>query len=163
MGSFASWVRTRKATATALALTLLAGVPLTFAVLHQGFPVTDPDLDARDVWVTNAKDLLAGRLNKPIGELDAAVNTATNEFDVLQNGDDAAIPHDNAEQLFELMMDCFDFADLFANGLEESGVTVTDEQRQCLSDKLADSDAFREAMIGEFCPGWMLTIRPGSL
>ncbi|WP_022887786.1 Ig-like domain-containing protein [Agromyces italicus] len=89
MGTFASWIRTRKATATTLALTLLAGVPLTFAVLHQGFPVTDPDLRARDVWVTNAKDLLAGRLNRPIGELDAAVSTATNEFDVLQNGDDA--------------------------------------------------------------------------
>ncbi|MFB9642212.1 Ig-like domain-containing protein [Agromyces lapidis] len=89
MGTFASWVRTRKATATTLALTLLAGVPLTFAVLHQGFPVTDPDLRARDVWVTNAKDLLAGRLNRPIGELDAAVSTATNEFDVFQNGDDA--------------------------------------------------------------------------
>jgi len=89
VGTFASWVRARKATATVVALTLLAGVPLTFAVLHQGFPVTDPDLDARDVWVTNGKDLLAGRLNRPIGELDAAVNTATNEFDVLQNGDDA--------------------------------------------------------------------------
>lgn len=89
MGSFTSWVRTRKATATTLALTLIAGVPLTFAVLHQGFPVTDPDLDARDVWVLNEHDLLAGRLNRPIGELDAAVNTATNEFDVLQNGDDA--------------------------------------------------------------------------
>ncbi|MFF2270902.1 Ig-like domain-containing protein [Agromyces sp. NPDC058136] len=89
MGSFTSWVRTRKATATTLALALIAGVPLTAAVLHQGFPVTDPDLRARDVWVTNAKDLLAGRLNKPIGELDAAVPTATNEFDVFQNGDDA--------------------------------------------------------------------------
>ncbi|MFF2495005.1 Ig-like domain-containing protein [Agromyces sp. NPDC058064] len=89
MGSFSTWVRTRKATATTLALSLIAGVPLTFAVLHQGFPVTDPDLRARDVWVTNAQDLLAGRLNRPIGELDAAVSTATNEFDVFQNGDDA--------------------------------------------------------------------------
>ena len=51
----------------------LAGVPLTFAVLHQGFPVTDPDLRARDVWVTNGEDLLAGRLNRQIEELDAAV------------------------------------------------------------------------------------------
>lgn len=89
VGTFTSWVRARKATATTVSLALLAGVPLTFAVLHQGFPVTDPDLRARDVWVTNAKDLLAGRLNRPIGELDAAVSTATNDFDVFQNGDTA--------------------------------------------------------------------------
>lgn len=89
MGVFTSWIRTRKTTATITTLALIAGVPLAFAVLHQGFPVTDPDLRARDVWVTNAKDLLAGRLNRPIGELDAAVSTATNEFDVFQDGDSA--------------------------------------------------------------------------
>ncbi|MDR6907646.1 hypothetical protein J2X63_003354 [Agromyces sp. 3263] len=89
MGVFTSWIRARKTTATITTLALIAGVPLAFAVLHQGFPVTDPDLRARDVWVTNAKDLLAGRLNRPIGELDAAVSTATNEFDVFQDGDSA--------------------------------------------------------------------------
>ncbi|HZW41833.1 MAG TPA: Ig-like domain-containing protein, partial [Agromyces sp.] len=88
MGTFTSWVRTRKATATTVAITLIAGVPLTFAVLHQGFPVTDVDLDARDVWVTNGKELLAGRLNRQIEELNAAVSTASNAFDVLQDGDD---------------------------------------------------------------------------
>ncbi len=88
MGSFTSWVRARKAVASTVAITLLAGVPLTFAVLHQGFPVTDVDLAAREVWVTNGKELLAGRLNRQIEELDAAVNTASNAFDVLQDGDD---------------------------------------------------------------------------
>ncbi|WP_022891779.1 Ig-like domain-containing protein [Agromyces subbeticus] len=88
MGTFTSWVRTRKATASTVAITLLAGVPLTFAVLHQGFPVTDVDLEAREVWVTNGKELLAGRLNRQIEELNAAVNTASNAFDVLQDGDD---------------------------------------------------------------------------
>ena len=48
-------------------------------VLHQGFPVTDPDLRARDVWVTNGQELLAGRLNRQIEELDAAVATASND------------------------------------------------------------------------------------
>ena len=48
MGTFTSWVRTRKAAASTVAITLLAGVPLTFAVLHQGFPVTDVDLAARE-------------------------------------------------------------------------------------------------------------------
>lgn len=75
--------------ATTVAISLLAGVPLTFAVLHQGFPVTDPDLRAREVWVTNGEELLAGRLNRQIEELDAAVSTVSNEMDVFQNGDDA--------------------------------------------------------------------------
>ncbi|MFD4420331.1 Ig-like domain-containing protein [Agromyces sp. NPDC058484] len=89
VGAFAAWVRARKTVASGVALAVLAGVPLGFAVLHQGFPVTDPDLRARDVWVTNAEELLAGRLNRQIEELDASVATATNEIDVFQNGDDA--------------------------------------------------------------------------
>jgi large repetitive protein len=89
VGSFTSWFQGRKQVASVTALAVLAGVPLGFAVLHQGFPVTDPDLRAREVWVTNAEELLAGRLNRQIEELDAAVATATNEIDVFQNGDDA--------------------------------------------------------------------------
>lgn len=89
MGTFTSWLRPRKTMATTVAISLLAGVPLTFAVLHQGFPVTDPDLRAREVWVTNGEELLAGRLNRQIEELDAAVSTVSNDMDVFQNGDDA--------------------------------------------------------------------------
>ena len=74
--------------ASAVALAVVVGVPVTFAVLHQGFPVTDPDLRARDVWVTNGQELLAGRLNRQIEELDAAVATASNDVDVFQDGDD---------------------------------------------------------------------------
>ncbi|GAA1832946.1 Ig-like domain-containing protein [Agromyces salentinus] len=91
MSTFTSWLRARKSIASGAAIAVLAGVPITFAVLHQGFPVTDPDLRAREVWVTNAEELLAGRLNRQIEELDAAVSTASNEADVLQNGDDAFI------------------------------------------------------------------------
>ncbi|MBT2499659.1 tandem-95 repeat protein [Agromyces sp. ISL-38] len=89
MGTFSSWLRPRKTMATTVAISVLAGVPLTFAVLHQGFPVTDPDLRAREVWVTNGEELLAGRLNRQIEELDAAVSTVSNDMDVFQNGDDA--------------------------------------------------------------------------
>ena len=77
-----------QAVASAVALAVAVGVPVTFAVLHQGFPVTDPDLRARDVWVTNGQELLAGRLNRQIEELDAAVATASNDVDVFQDGDD---------------------------------------------------------------------------
>ena len=88
MGKLSSWLRVRKTTASVAAIAVLAGVPLTFAVLHQGFPVTDVDLTARDVWVTNGKELLAGRLNRQIEELNGAVNASSNTFDVLQDGDD---------------------------------------------------------------------------
>ncbi|MGO4691823.1 Ig-like domain-containing protein [Glaciibacter sp. 2TAF33] len=86
--SLRSWLRTRKTTASVVAIAVMAGVPLTFAVLHQGFPVTDVDLTARDVWVTNGKQLLAGRLNRQIEELNGSVNAASNLFTVLQDGDD---------------------------------------------------------------------------
>ena len=82
-------MRTRRKTASVVALAVLAGVPVGIAALHQGFPVTDPDLRAREVWVTNAEELLAGRLNRQIEELDAAVAAATNDIDVFQHGDDA--------------------------------------------------------------------------
>jgi len=88
---FTTWLRARKSIASGAAIAVLAGVPLGFAVLHQGYPVTDPELHAREVWVTNAEDLLAGRLNRQIEELDAAVSTASNEIDVFQNGSDAFI------------------------------------------------------------------------
>ncbi|MGI9824000.1 Ig-like domain-containing protein [Agromyces sp. Marseille-Q5079] len=91
MSTFTSWLRARKTLASGLAIAVLAGVPVTIAVLHEGFPVTDPDLRAREVWVTNAEELLTGRLNRQIEELDAAVSTASNEADVFQNGDDAFI------------------------------------------------------------------------
>ncbi|SFR75244.1 Fibronectin type III domain-containing protein [Agromyces sp. CF514] len=91
MAGFTSWFRTRKTVATTTAIAVLVGAPVTLAVLHQGFPVTDPDLRAREVWVTNAEDLLAGRLNRQIEELDAAVSTASNDTDVFQNGDDAFV------------------------------------------------------------------------
>lgn len=91
MAGFTSWLRARKTLASGVAIAVLVGAPVTIAVLHEGFPVTDPDLRAREVWVTNAEELLAGRLNRQIEELDAAVSTASNETDVYQNGDDAFV------------------------------------------------------------------------
>ncbi|MFZ4893407.1 Ig-like domain-containing protein [Plantibacter sp. Mn2098] len=88
MSTFSGWLRKRKTAATVTALAIVIGVPVTAAIVHQGFPVTEVDLSARDVWVTNGESLLAGRLNKQISELDGAVATASNNTDVLQNGDD---------------------------------------------------------------------------
>ncbi len=86
---FSTWSRGRRAVAAATAIAVVAGVPITFGVLYRGFPVSDVELDARQVWVTNGPDLLAGRLNRQIEELDASVKSGTPTIDVVQQGDDA--------------------------------------------------------------------------
>jgi hypothetical protein len=73
--------------ASTLAIAIAAGVPIGFAVLHRGFPVSDVDLLAKTVWVTNGVDLLAGRLNRQIEELDGSAQAASTTIDVVQNGD----------------------------------------------------------------------------
>ncbi|MHA7986925.1 Ig-like domain-containing protein [Rathayibacter sp. CAU 1779] len=82
----AAWIRAHKAIASAVVIAIVAAVPVTFAVLHKGFPTDDVDLTARDVWVTNGDKLMGGRLNHQIDELDAAVTGASSSLDVLQNG-----------------------------------------------------------------------------
>jgi hypothetical protein len=77
----------RKTIASALVFAVIAGVPLTIAALHPGFPVTDVELTARDVWVTNGEQLLGGRLNRQIDELNGSVIASSPDFDVLQDGD----------------------------------------------------------------------------
>ena len=88
MGIVGSISRRRRPIASALGLALLAGVPVTFAVLHEGFPVSDVELAAREVWVTNADALLAGRLNRQIEELTGSVSAQSPALDVVQDGAD---------------------------------------------------------------------------
>ena len=88
MGIVRSLARNRKAIASAVGIALLAGVPVTLALLHDGFPVSDVDLQAQDVWVTNGDALLAGRLNRQIEELNGAVSGQSRGLDVVQNGAD---------------------------------------------------------------------------
>jgi len=88
MGIVGSIARHRKTVASALGIALLAGVPVTFAVLHEGFPVNDVELAARDVWVTNGDALLGGRLNRQIEELNGSVSGRSADLDVVQNGSD---------------------------------------------------------------------------
>ncbi|WP_419819170.1 Ig-like domain-containing protein [Glaciibacter flavus] len=88
MRGIGAWLRTRRKLVSAIAVAVVIAVPVSIAIIHQGFPVTDPDLSPRDVWVTNGKALLAGRINRPIEELDASVGTASNDVDVMQDGED---------------------------------------------------------------------------
>jgi len=73
--------------ATALVIALVAGIPLTIAALHPGFPISDVQLTSRDVWVTNGEQLLGGRLNRQIDELNGSVTASSASFDVLQDAD----------------------------------------------------------------------------
>ncbi len=77
----------RRAIASAVAIALVAGGTVTVAAMHPGFPVADVDLTARDVWVTNGAQLLGGRLNRQIEELNGSVVASSPSFDVLQGGD----------------------------------------------------------------------------
>lgn len=87
MSALGRWVKKRKAIASTLVIAVVAGVPLTVAALHPGFPVSDVDLTSRDVWVTNGQQLLGGRLNRQIDELNGSVVASNAKFDVLQDGD----------------------------------------------------------------------------
>ncbi|MEO6828109.1 MAG: Ig-like domain-containing protein, partial [Microbacteriaceae bacterium] len=82
-----SIARHRKAVASAVVVAIVAAIPISFALLHQGFPETDVQLDAKDVWVTNGNALLGGRLNRQIEELSGAVSGQAHDLDVVQNGD----------------------------------------------------------------------------
>jgi len=83
----AAVARHRKAVASAVVIAVLAAIPVSFALLHQGFPETDVQLDAKDVWVTNGHALLGGRLNRQIEELNGAVSGQAADLDVVQNGE----------------------------------------------------------------------------
>ena len=85
-GGILARLKRHRTLASVVALAVIAGVPTGFAVLHKGFPVSDVNLSAADVWVTNGAKLLGGRLNHQIDELDASVNASSNDVDVLQNG-----------------------------------------------------------------------------
>ncbi len=100
------WLKGRKVTASVVALSILVAVPVTVAVLHEGFPVTDVDLSARDVWVTNGTELMAGRLNRQIEELNASVATVSNDIDVLQNGENVLL-HDRSGSTVERIDSAF--------------------------------------------------------
>src|SRR4051812_15638507 len=85
------WLRARRRTISVVTLVALIATPVTIAVLYKGFPISDVELTARDVWVTNSNQQLAGRLNMQIKELNGATNIAGIDFDVMQNGEDVFV------------------------------------------------------------------------
>jgi len=86
------WLVKHKTVASVTVLAVLLATPVTVALLHEGYPVDDTDLTARDVWITNGTLAMAGRLNMQIRELNGSVRKA-GDTDVLQAGDDVFV-HD---------------------------------------------------------------------
>lgn len=72
---------------TSLILFALIAVPVVLAAVHRAFPATNVAMSAKNVWVTNAKDSRAGRLNSQIEELDASVSMDSKVLDVAQDGE----------------------------------------------------------------------------
>jgi hypothetical protein len=90
---------TSRRTIASATVVAVAASTLTIAALHPGFPVKDVDLTSRDVWVTNGVELLGGRLNKQIDELDGSVQATSAAFDVLQDGDALFLVDPDADRL----------------------------------------------------------------
>ena len=81
-----SIARHRRGMISGVVVAAVAAVPIVLAVLHQGFPVTDVTLEAKDVWVTNGHSIQGGRLNRQIEELNGAVSGPAADLDVAQAG-----------------------------------------------------------------------------
>ncbi|WP_167051562.1 Ig-like domain-containing protein [Salinibacterium sp. ZJ77] len=88
-----------RAIASATVVALVAGTTLTLAALHPGYPISDVELTSRDVWVTNGEQLLGGRLNRQIDELNGSVIASSPNFDVLQDGDTLLIVDPDASTI----------------------------------------------------------------
>ncbi len=75
--------------ASSVVLALVAVLFTWFATRSEGESVRKADLNDGGVWVTNAAQSRFGRLNKPAGQLDAAVAATTPDntgLDVVQDG-----------------------------------------------------------------------------
>ena len=70
-------------------LATVVAVFVVLAVMAEGSPNSDVDLNDGSVWVTNT-DIdrqLLGRLNPQIRELDLGIRAGSTDFDVFQNED----------------------------------------------------------------------------
>ncbi|GAA1978490.1 Ig-like domain-containing protein [Microbacterium pumilum] len=91
MRAFA-WLRARpRAVASAAALSAGAVVITTLAFVYEGFPTTEVDLNDGGVWVTKQSSLLVGHFNHESQVLDGGLRTSSDEYDILQSGDEVVM------------------------------------------------------------------------
>lgn len=83
-----AWLRAhRKSAASTGAITATVLAVTSFAMLYQGEPTTEVDLNDGGVWVTKQSSLLVGRFNYESTVLDSGLRTSTDKYDILQSGD----------------------------------------------------------------------------
>jgi hypothetical protein len=82
-----SIAKARKPVVLGVVGALVAGLLVVLAVRAEGYPVTDVELTASTVWVTNDAKGVVGRVNRQIDELNSAVKANKPGFDVLQEAD----------------------------------------------------------------------------
>jgi hypothetical protein len=87
----ARWPWSTRSTVIVTVTTLLTSVLVVLGVNAQGYPVTDVNLSASTVWVTNEAKGVVGRVNRQIDELNSAVKANKPGFDVLQDGDSVLV------------------------------------------------------------------------
>ena len=91
MRAFA-WLRARpRAVASAAVLSAGAVAITTLAFVYEGFPTTEVDLHDGGVWVTKQSSLLVGHFNHESQVLDGGLRTSSDEYDILQSGDDVVM------------------------------------------------------------------------
>ncbi|MGC5629130.1 Ig-like domain-containing protein [Georgenia sp. Z1344] len=78
--------RRRRSVAAGAALAVASTGIVVAALAYDGEPVADIELHDGGVWVTNSDELLVGRVNYPVQELDGSVTAASADVDVLQEG-----------------------------------------------------------------------------
>ena len=97
MRAFA-WLRSRpRAVASASSATAGVLAITTMAFVYEGFPTTEVDLHDGGVWVTKQSSLLVGHFNHESQVLDGGLRTTTDDYDVLQSGDDRHGRSDDAD------------------------------------------------------------------
>ncbi len=86
MTSFA-WLRARPRTLASAGIVTAATIAIgTFAVIYDGNPTTEVDLNDGGVWVTKSSSLLVGHFNHESRVLDGGLRTTSGEYDLLQDG-----------------------------------------------------------------------------
>ena len=87
-----SWLRARPRTLASAGIVTAGAVAIsTMAFLYEGFPTTEVDLHDGGVWVTKQSSLLVGHFNHESRVLDSGLRTVSDEYDILQSGDDVLV------------------------------------------------------------------------
>ncbi|MDO4259967.1 MAG: Ig-like domain-containing protein [Actinomycetaceae bacterium] len=83
--------RARRRSLPAIFILILALVASVLAVLHQGVPTTEVDVNDGGLWVINKDQQLVGHLDHDSRTLVGALRADTTEFDVGQNGNTVTV------------------------------------------------------------------------